>query len=209
MKLGRGARRRGRETAAGGCARIGTWAAPGPRHVQGALAGAPKTTLSLARTSSLGEGAPRCVRCARPPGQRRGLSALPPNRLGLLVSEGGKLGSFRPEDPPNTPTPTRAWICTLAPGHPSLSWGPVESSTDYTKATLSTSPASPVHHSNGLGPDHLGFKSLHVLTVYSLQSPSTCEISFDLPSSPVRWAWPGKAIYPGFKMRNGENEVQR
>lgn len=105
------------------CARIGTWAAPGPRHVQGALAGAPKTTLSLARTSSLGEGAPRCVRCARPPGQRRGLSALPPNLLGLLVSEGGKLGSFRPEDPPNTPTPTRAWICTLAPGHPSLSWG--------------------------------------------------------------------------------------
>lgn len=44
---------------------------------------------------------------------------------------------------------------------------------------------------------------------FSLQSPSTCAISFDLPSSPVRWAWPGKAIYPGFKMRKGENEVQR
>lgn len=24
----------------------------------------------------------------------------------------------------------------------------------------------------------------------------------------MRWAWPGKAIYPGFKMRKGENEVQ-
>lgn len=180
-EAGEGAGRRGGERAAGSCVRIGTHLAQAPATCR---ARSLQHQDCSARRSGLWpwQGEPLCSRCARPSRERRRLHAPPPNLQGCGFARGREGRTPSSPGPPQhihtaglAPFPQCTRLCI---------GNAIEARTDYFKATLTSSLAQSMNHSDGLRPGHLGF-SPRVLTVYSLQRALGLARSHLIP---LRWA---------------------
>lgn len=181
---GEGAGRRGGERAAGSCVRIGTHLAQAPATCR---ARSLQPLDCSARRSGLWpwQGEPLCSRCARPsrapPAPRA--SAQPAATVGSR--EGGRAGRLHPRDRRNIharpglrPFPQCTRLCV---------GNAIEARTDYFKATLVSSLAQSMNHSDGLRPGRLGFKSSCSHSSQFTKSPWACAISLDSLEVGVTW----------------------